>query len=169
MAVIAGEAAGQINALAEAGTPHVDGMIEHGSALMFPTVSLSSLVHAETPVLAFTETTDAMGTLCWLFKDQIIARVSQEIDAVADDKAALNEKQRSEMAAQIDTDRLLIERAECALIWHAEAKGEVIDWRGDTTPMALLGVRLVKATPADTSPGSSWMQAFDIVGGRGRR
>jgi len=41
------------------------------------------------------------------------------------------------------------------LIWAAEAKGEAIDFRSDTTPQALLGVRLVTAPRANPSPGTS--------------
>jgi hypothetical protein len=68
------------------------------------------------------------------------------------------------MEAQISSDMLAIERAECALIWHAEANGEVIDFRSDTSPMAVLGVRLLTAPRANPSPGTSPMHAFDIVG-----
>jgi hypothetical protein len=38
---------------------------------------------------------------------------------------------------------LQIERAEAAIIFAAEAQGEVIPFRADTSPMAVLGVRLV--------------------------
>jgi hypothetical protein len=46
----------------------------------------------------------------------------------------------------------MIERAECGLIWAAEAQGEVIDFRSDTTPMAVLGLRLPRASSLGTSP-----------------
>ena len=36
----------------------------------------------------------------------------------------------------------MIERSECSLIWAAEAKGEVIDFRPTTSPQAVLGVQL---------------------------
>jgi hypothetical protein len=54
------------------------------------------------------------------------------------------------MEPRISSDMLAIERAECALIWYAEANGEVIDFRSDTSPMAVLGVRLVTAPRAPT-------------------
>jgi hypothetical protein len=56
-------------------------------------------------------------------------------------------------------DALMIERAECSLIWFAESNDEVIDFCGDTTPMALLGLRLVNAPRVEatgTTPGYSW-------------
>jgi hypothetical protein len=49
-------------------------------------------------------------------------------------------------------DALMIERSECSLIWHAEAKGELIDFRSDTTAQAVLDVRLVTTPRADPSP-----------------
>ncbi|MFG3595539.1 hypothetical protein [Bradyrhizobium sp. RDI18] len=87
------------------------------------------------------------------------------IDEVADDKHALNEQQREEKEAQIMADALLIERSECALIWAAESKGEVLDFRGDTTVQAVLGLTLVqrpRANPSGTSPE----HAFNIIGAR---
>ena len=54
-------------------------------------------------------------------------------------------------------DALLIERSEVALILAAEAKGEIIDYRANTTPQALLGVRLVSAPyRAPDQDGHSW-------------
>jgi hypothetical protein len=40
---------------------------------------------------------------------------------------------------------------------------ETIDWRADTSPQALLGVRLVNTPRANPSPGTSPEHAFDIV------
>ena len=51
------------------------------------------------------------------------------------------------MEAEISTSVLMIERSECSLIWAAEAKGEVIDFRPTTSPQVVLGVRL------DRQPG----------------
>ncbi len=73
----------------------------------------------------------------------LAGEINAALDEVADDKHALSQPQREQMEAQISGDMLAIERSECALIWHAEAKGEVLDLRGDTTPQPLLGVRLV--------------------------
>jgi hypothetical protein len=78
------------------------------TALSFPTLSLSSLVRGEKPALAFTETTDTLGLLCWLFKDELLAKINAGLDEVADDKAALSQQEREEMEATISsiaTDR----------------------------------------------------------------
>jgi hypothetical protein len=60
-------------------------------------------------------------------------------------------------------DYLAAERSEVACIWTAEAQNnEIIDFRHDTSPQALLGVRLVNR-PRDNGSGSSAGHAFDIV------
>jgi hypothetical protein len=101
-----------------------------------------------------------------LFKDQLLAKISAGLDEAADDKAALSQPQREEMEAQISSDMLAIERAEVACIWHAEAQNnEILDFRVDTSPQSLLGLRLVnrpRASPSGTSPE----HAYDIIGVR---
>lgn len=157
-----------IEQMAEAGTPNFDSMIEHNSPLSFPTRTLqSSLIGLDTPTMTFTETVDAVSVMCWLWRSEMLAKINKGIDEVADDKAALDGRQRAEAEAQINTDVLMVERSECSLIWHAEAQGEVIDFRPDTSALAVLGCRLVTA-PAVT-PGSSPSMAFDIIGNVGRR
>ena len=151
----------------ERGTPNFDTMIEHGSRLAFPMVSMQSMVHGtETPALAFAEGTDSIGLICWLLRDQMQARINAGIDEVADDKNALDERQRADMTAQITADELLIQRAECSLIWHAEAQGEIIDFRADTSPLALLGIQLRTAPAINPSPGTSRDHGYDVVYGR---
>ena len=59
------------------------------------------------------------------------------------------------MEAEIRTSVLMIERSECSLIWAAEAKGEVIDFRPTTSPQAVLGVRL------DRQPDQEAASAFN--------
>jgi hypothetical protein len=158
----------QIEQLAEAAAPNLDSMIEHGSSKVgFAQMSLSSLVRGtETPALAFTETADTLGLLCWLLKDQLLAKINASLDEIADDKAALSQQQREEAEAQISSDMLAIERLEVACIWHAEAaKGEIIDFRGGTSPQSLLGIKLVNQ-PHTNGSGTSWMHAIDIRGWR---
>jgi hypothetical protein len=74
------------------------------------------VVGTDRPATVSTSTVDFLGLLCWLMPDQVIARIEQELDAIADDKAALDEKTRAEREAQISSDMLAIERSECALI-----------------------------------------------------
>jgi hypothetical protein len=136
----------QISQLAETGRPDVDAAIEHFQPVSFAMTTLQSMVHnSEAPAIGFTETIDALGLVCFLFGDQVIARVEAEIDQAADDKSALSEVERQNRLATIMVDALAIERLECALIFAAEAKGEVIDFRADTSAQSVLGVRLITA------------------------
>ena len=106
--------------------------------------------------------------MCWLWRDELVKKIHAALDEVSDDKAALDQSQRDLAEDEIGKSVLMIERSECALIWHADAAGEIIDFRGDTSAMALLGVRLVTAPAVNPSPGTSPMHAYDIIGA-GRR
>ncbi|MET4198749.1 hypothetical protein [Bradyrhizobium sp. LA6.12] len=142
----------QIEALAMQGAPSASSLIElDGGKIEFQARRLTSEVHAAERALAFAEVPDAVALIAWLHKDALIAALDREIAAEADDKAALDQEQREQMEATIIADALAIERSEVALIWHAEAQGEVIDFRSDTSALALLGLKLVTAPPS-TSP-----------------
>jgi hypothetical protein len=150
-----------IDRLADAGMPNLDAAIEHGMDIGFATTRLQSLVYNAQPgAVAYAEVPDVLGLLAWVIRDQLLAKINAGFDEIADDKSALSQQQREEMEAQISADSLAAERAECSLIWAAAERGEVIDFRPDTSPQAALGVRLVvvpRATelPA-TTPGHSW-------------
>ena len=160
------KAKAQIDALAEAGTPDCDRCIEHGLPVMFATSSLVSAVrNVDAPgAAAFSEIPDSLGLVCWLFRDQLLAKVNAELDEAADDKTALSQEQREQMGAQIITDMLAVERSECSLIWAVDAEGTVIDFRATTTPEAVLGIRLITVAPRVAAPGTSADHAYDIVG-----
>jgi hypothetical protein len=69
------------------------------------------------------------------------------------------------MLATISADSLAAERTECALIWHAEQRdGEIIDFRSDTTPAAVLGLalRTVPRAPNGSSPEHA---SYSLIGG----
>jgi hypothetical protein len=165
------EAKARIEQWAEAGAPNFDDMIEHNAPLAFPTMTLSSLVRGETPSLAHTNpTVDAFAVMCWLLKDQMLKTICAGLDEAAyGDKEALSQAQRDEMLATISADMLAVERSECALIWHAEAKNnEIIDFRADTSPQSLLGVAL-RTVPRAEVRGTTGGHAFDVVYPGGRR
>jgi hypothetical protein len=133
-------------------------------------VTLRSAVlrNLEAPTAAYTEAVDAFGTMCWLFRDQMLAKINAAIDEAADDKAALSQAQREEMEALISADMLAIERAECSLIWAAETRGEIIDFRPTTSAQACLGIRL-QTVPQRAVPETSLSHGLDVVGPGGRR
>jgi hypothetical protein len=158
-----------INQLAERGRPNFESMIEQNSAFSVPTIMLTSLVRGiETPALAFADDVpDALGILCWVLRDQLLAMSNSELDEIADDKVAMDQKQRDIALAQTNSDRLAAEKSEVSLIWAAEARGDVIDFRSDTTPCAAIGVAL-KNVPRAAPPSTSPQHAYDIMRPGGR-
>jgi hypothetical protein len=134
----------QVHQLAEAAAPRVDGAIKRGSPVVFPTTTTQSLVrNADKGAIVFNETADALGLFAWMFGDQLISRLESEIDKAADDKHALSRDERERQEAALMGYMLAVERKEVALIFAAEARGELIDFRADTSVEAALGVRLV--------------------------
>lgn len=161
----------QINQLADAAAPDASRCIPFLEEVKFATVTARSTAQSfdpkGAPSIVFSETPDLLGLLCWLHRDQMIERIEGLIDVAADDAHALSELERQEMEAQISSDMLAVERSEVALIRYAEARGEVIDYRRDCSPAAVLGVELIVRRP--TEPGRSTSPlAYDLVvpGGR---
>ena len=87
-------------------------------------------------------TPDTLALIAWLAKDELIAALSAEIDARADDGAALTDEQRGERLAEIEIDMLAAERDEEALVEMAHRAGTPVDRRPDASPLAVLGVAL---------------------------
>ncbi|MEH2565603.1 hypothetical protein [Bradyrhizobium sp. AZCC 2289] len=80
-----------IEALTAAAAPNCDSAIEHGLPIGFVTKIVSAMVrNVEGPAITFVESPDALGLMCFLFRDQIIVRIEQELDALADDGAAMS-------------------------------------------------------------------------------
>jgi hypothetical protein len=153
----------------EAGRPDLEAAIENGRPIGFATTRLTALVHNAQPgAVAFAETEDAVGLVCWLFGKELLEKIRAGFREIGDDKNALDQRQREEMLATISADSLAAERAECALIWHADARGEVIDLRPTTSPQAALGVAL-RTVPRAVAPGTTGGHAYDLVQPGGRR
>lgn len=153
---------------ADAAAPNPDGAIEHGGQIAFATTRLSGLVHNAQPgVVAFIEAEDAVGLVCWLFRKELLAKISTGFREIGDDTNALDQRQREEMLATISADSLIAERAEVALIWHAvERGGVVIDFRSTTTPHSVLGVALRTLPHADPPSSSPERAGYNLIGGR---
>lgn len=163
------KAEAQIKMLAAAAAPDCDRAIEFGLPVSFQTTVTTALVHGtDKPATVSNTSVDFLGLLCWVLRDQMVQKIHAALDEISDDKAALDEKTRAEMEAQITVDQLEIHRRICALIWHAEANGEIIDFAGDTPPEAVLGVRCVHA-PRRAPSGTSADHAYDVIYPGGRR
>jgi hypothetical protein len=135
-------------------------IVEHDGKIIWPSQRLTSEVHAERRLLAFTEVPDTVALFAWLHRDALIAALSREIDSEADDKAALTHEAREKAEAEVQGDLLAVERDECELVWTAQAQSLPIEHRADINPVALLGLRLVTTPRVNeapgTTPGLSW-------------
>jgi hypothetical protein len=156
-----------IDALAEAGQPPIGALIRTDQPLTFNKTTTRAIVAnlnreaiAGIPV-AFTETTDVLALFCWTFGDKLLAKINERIEELGDDKNALDQTQREVREAELGAEILDVERAECALIWAADARRKTLDFRPDTSPMAVLGVGLV-TKPAGPK-GTSSQHAYDVI------
>lgn len=137
----------QIEAMADQGAPNVLGMIEGGTPIEFPTKQVPALVYNSTPgAVVAPMIPDANGLVAWLFRDQLIKALDKEIADCADDAAALTDEQRQKQEAVILSDTLAVEREEVGLIDLAATQGNSIQYRADTSPLAVLGLTLVTAS-----------------------
>jgi hypothetical protein len=75
--------------------------------------------------------------IAWLFRDQLVARLHQEIDAIADDECALSAEDRIRRTAKIKDDLLKEQRILAEIIWRDEAHKL---WPADIDPRAVLGI-----------------------------
>ena len=137
--------------------PDCKSIIDRMQPIGFASMRLTSTVHGvETPALAFSETPDSLGLVAWLFKRELIAKVTAEIGLVARDGEALDEQQRAAQETTLLEQMMDCERAECSLIWAAECRdATIIDFRRTTTAAALLGLRSVVVAPRPAPPGTS--------------
>ena len=150
---------------AETGGPNCEIAIEHGQPISFATMSLRAQVrNAQPPAVAFIEAEDAVGLICYLFGPELLKKISAGFREIGDDKHALDQRQRDEMLATISADSLAAERAECSLIWAADARGEIIDFRPATSPQSAIGVSLRTVPHAGNGHFSSPQHAFGMVG-----
>jgi hypothetical protein len=146
----------QIEALAARGVIDVSPLIEHDDKIIWPTMRVQSTVfNAQPGAVAFAEgVPDTLALLAFLLKPTLIAALDAEIDAEADDPAALTHEAREVAAAEVMGDLLSVERDESALTWRAMDERLPVEFRADINPLALLGLRLVTA-PLNGSRGTS--------------
>jgi hypothetical protein len=71
----------QIEALAMPGTPDVTNLIEHDGKIEFQTQRVTSEVHAERRLLAFTAVPDTVALVAWLHKEALIVALDARLPA----------------------------------------------------------------------------------------
>lgn len=150
------QARAQVEALAQRGAVSVARLIEHDGPVEFATMRVQSTVfNAQAGAVAFAELPDTLALTAWLHKDALIAALDGEIDAEGDDAAALTPEQREQREAEVMADLLACERDESELVWQAQAQNLPAEHRADCSPVAILGVQIVTAAHANSSPGTS--------------
>ena len=155
----------EINARADKATPNVARVMKFLEPIHFATTFSQGLAQNVdpklTPAIVANEAIDSLGVLCWMFRSEMIAKLQGMVTESAD---AVSQKDREIEEARLGALLLEVERCECGAIWHAEAKGELIDFRGTVSPQAVLGVTLVTRPP--TPRGTSPQHVIEYGGGR---
>lgn len=136
----------EIEMLAERGKPRVTQLIDHGpmAGVGWPDLVAKASIHGMATWIPGDEARTSqdlpgahLALTAWLHKDALLAALEVEIDAVAEDSAALSTETRAAKLAEVNARILDAERIECALIGTA---GGSVDFRSDTDPRAALGV-----------------------------
>jgi hypothetical protein len=137
----------EVAAIAARGTPSVDGLVENFGAIAWPqTMQVLPLVAMGTdgsPIIgrAQGEVDAALAFTIFLHKEAVIKSLDAMISE-ADDGQGLSARDRELKLAEIGRDRLMIERQEAALVWHALETGDSAEHRPDASPRSVLGVEL---------------------------
>jgi hypothetical protein len=146
----------QVEGLATLGAPSVSSLTEHDRDIAWPTQRVtSSIYNAQPGAVGFSELPDALALVVWLHKDALIKQLDREIDAEADDDAALTHEARQQQEAVVMGDLLAVERDEAALVWRAMDERLPAEHRNDCAAEAILQTVSVVAPRTDPSPGSS--------------
>jgi hypothetical protein len=134
----------EIEALATRGAVDVTPVIEHGGKIAWPMITVRSTVYGQSAgTVAFAEVPDMLGILAWFIRDHVIKVLDGEADAEGDDANALSAEEREQRSAVLLGDIVDIERQEAELVFAAQAQGISVEHRGDVSPLALLGLKLI--------------------------
>jgi hypothetical protein len=162
------KATAQIDKLAAAAAPYCAGVVEHLGEIDFQASQIVAPVHnaANAPeATAIFFVPDAIGLVCWAFRDQLLAKIFADIDQNdAGDATALSEAQRQTQSAEIGGEMLMIDRQLAALVFHGQADGLNVEHEIDADPRALLQIELVIAAPRALPTGTSPEHATTVTG-----
>lgn len=143
--------AAEITVLAEAGKPDPFRVIEEGEGIEWPKTPLVARVSGDAlskdgpltlDAISRTEAPHAVALIAYLFRDALIAKLNAEVDALADDSAALTPEERATKETALLAKLLGCEHDEEAMIEHAEADGFEVLRRREASPLAVLGVAI---------------------------
>lgn len=88
--------------------------------------------------IATTIALNLLPLFAWLHRDALIRPLDAEIDAEADDVAALTHEVRQQREAEVMADLLAVEYDEAALVWRAMDERLPVEHRADCAPLAIL-------------------------------
>jgi hypothetical protein len=127
-----------VNALAERGRPDVTGVL-FGGNVQWPTKQLVTDVHGEHSHVGTATVDDALALAVWACRDEIVAKLSAEIEVAGDDKTAVAAADRPGLIAVSKTKLLELQHVAEAIICRMETEGHFVT-RTCTDPLVLLGI-----------------------------
>ncbi|AZO54898.1 hypothetical protein EJ077_16675 [Mesorhizobium sp. M8A.F.Ca.ET.057.01.1.1] len=133
----------EVEFLADEGRVDVSKSVLHRNQLGWPvaerTINLRGFGKGIADQYDTTNAASTLAVVCWLFKDDIIAKLNAEIDAAAHDTEtqAMTAEQRTAQVAKIKNSIEAEQRIMAAIIWQDEAFDRI---PGDMDPRALLGL-----------------------------
>jgi hypothetical protein len=145
-AVVKAKAIAEIEAAAARGKPNVFDSVEQNLSVAWPTMLFDSVANGQT--ITRVSGVDAFAVIAWLHRDQLIKMVSAEIEACADDGAALDQQQRDTKHRDVAKRLLSAEREyEAAIIACGYSGAMFRDEQQD--PRAVLGLSDDAPAPVD--------------------
>jgi hypothetical protein len=127
-----------VNALAERGRPDVTGVL-FGGNVRWPDKQFVADVHGEHSHVATTTVEDALAVAVWACRDEIVAKLSAEIEVAGDDKTAVAAADRPGLIAASKVKLLELQHVAEAIICRMEAEGHFVT-RTCVNPLVLLAV-----------------------------
>jgi hypothetical protein len=109
-----------------------------------PTIKAShaSRFDVELATGGYTATPDIASFLCWHDEQWMVDRLCAEIDAQPNPPLALTPSEKAARLTDLKSKLLELERLEVIHLEHADQDGQIIPYRPNTDPLALLGITI---------------------------
>jgi hypothetical protein len=127
-----------VNALAECGRPDVTGVL-FGGNVRWPEKQLVTDIHGEHTHVGTATVDDGLALAVWACRDEIVTKLSAEIEVAGDDKTAVAAADRPRLIAANKVKQLELQHVAEAVICRMEAEGHFVT-RTCTDPLVLLGI-----------------------------
>jgi hypothetical protein len=127
----------EVDRLAELGRPDCLRTVELKLPPHFSTTQVLDAAGLPMPLQKYA---DGVALMAWMFKSELIDRLSIEIDELSNDAESLDDRDRTARDAALAAAILQTEREEEAAIELGEQTGVIIRRRDDMNPVAVLGL-----------------------------